>query len=339
MTVVFAVLMIACGRDLNPVGSSTAGELTVYTHFPDHQTTTNLAAFHAKYPNIKIKVVTDTSHGLAQRMLKEQNNPKADVIWGMLASDLIRLEWHNLLSPYAPAGLERVWPSFRDTHSPPYWVGISAWMSAFCVNTAQLKEAALPPPRSWNDLADPIYKDRLAMPDPSRTHTGYVTVATLLQLYGETQGWRYLDRLHQNIAAYVPSRRQSCRLARTGNVSIGILFDRSGVPQNVRSSPMEIIFPVEGSGWIMEASALVKKVRIKPVAKTFLDWAISDHAMQAYGQHHVLTTVPTRAPLPQGFPREPTAHLLDRDVPWSVAKQDTIVREWQRRYGDKVGKK
>ncbi|MDH3604736.1 MAG: extracellular solute-binding protein, partial [Candidatus Tectomicrobia bacterium] len=190
MTVAFALLLVSCDRTPNPKNLAIVGELTVYTHFPANQLTTNLAVFKAKYPDIEVKVVADTSRRLAKRVLQEQHDPQADVIWGMLVPDLIRLEWHNLLSPYTPAGIERMRLSFRDTGTPPFWVGLSAWMSAFCVNTAQLKATGLPPPQGWSDLVDPIYKGRLAMPDPTRTHTGYMTVATVLQLYGETKGWK-----------------------------------------------------------------------------------------------------------------------------------------------------
>ncbi len=64
----------------------------------------------------------------------------------------------GLLEPYAPKGLERVQPLFRDKANPPAWVGIDIYMSAFCFNTEVAKKHNLPAPTSWADLTKPVYK-------------------------------------------------------------------------------------------------------------------------------------------------------------------------------------
>lgn len=334
VAVAFAMLSAACGRKSERIEG-----ITVYTSLMPDQVKTYLAVFNAEYPNIKVIVVREAFGPLTKRLLAERDDPRADVIWGLAATNVLRLEWHGMLSPYAPDGLERVPSQFRDTSNPPYWVGIAAWMSAFCVNTVQLKKLGLPLPKaSWNELIDPVYKGHLTMPNPMVTGTGYMAVAAILQMYGESEGWEYLDALHQNITAYLLSGAKPCRLAGAGEVPIGISFGLAGVKQRDQEDPIDVIFPIEGSGWDMEANALIKKDHIKPAAKTFLDWAIGDSAMRAYSKNYAVTAVKTYASLPEGYPEDPTAQLLDRDFPWGTANRDSILRQWQQRYGDKVAK-
>ena len=90
----------------------------------------------------------------------------------------------------------------------------------------------------------------------------------------------------------------------------------------------------------MRANALVKKrsLAIKPAAKTFLHWAISAGAMQAYARNVALTAVRLDNPLPPGFPSDLNRQLFDKDIMRSAAHRDIILREWQRRYGNKIAK-
>lgn len=333
-----ALLLVACKRTSEDIPSPDSGEITVYTNILLDQVKTYLEGFHVLHPQIKVNVVREAVSVLAQRLLAERNDPQADVIWGLAVTSLKRMEWRGMLSPYAPVGLERVMPQFRDTSNPPYWVGMDAWTAVFCVNTVALDNLGLPIPRSWSDLIKPIYKGHVLMYNPLVTGTGYMTVTAILQIYDEVKGWEYLDALHQNIVAYVSSEAEPCRLTSAGKALISISYDLEGVQQKTAGAPLEVIFPTEKTGWDMEASALVRKLRVKPAAKTFLDWAISDGAMRAYAANYAITAVKLDLPVPPGFPTDPTQELLDRDFPWDTANYDRIGREWKRRYGAKIAK-
>jgi len=56
-----------------------------------------------------------------------------------------------------------------------------------------------PKPTSWYDLLDPRFRGRITMPDPSSSGTGYFHVSAWIQLFGEEEAWRFMDRLHANI--------------------------------------------------------------------------------------------------------------------------------------------
>ena len=335
---VLTMLLAACGSKRDEAQPPIAREITVYTNILLDQVKTYLADFNKTYPDIKVHVVRDSLGNLNQRLLAEQANPQADVIWGLAVTSLVLMEWRDMLSPYAPAGLNRVTPQFRDTSHPPYWVGMDAWMAVLCVNTVELEKLGLPMPLTWRDLTNPAYRGHIMTYNPTVTGTGYMTITAILQIYGEIAGWEYLDALHENISAYVPSDVEPCQLAGAGKVFISMSYDLEGIQQKINGAPIEVIFPTEKTGWDMEASALVKKLHVKPEAKIFLDWALSDSAMRHYAQNYAITAARTDVPLPQGFPNEPKQYLLDRNFPWDTANRNRILQEWLKRYSAKVAK-
>ncbi|WP_408648813.1 putative 2-aminoethylphosphonate ABC transporter substrate-binding protein [Tumidithrix elongata] len=326
----------------NPTTASTevtkapSGGITVYTALEDDQLAEYLPLFEKQYPDIKINKVRDSTGVVTAKLLAEKDNPTADVVWGLAASSLLVADKQGMLEPYAPKGIEAVQPQFKDSQNPPHWVGIDAWESAFCVNTVESGKKNLPIPQSWADLIKPEYKGQIVMSNPASSGTGFLSVSAILQMMGDTDGWKYLDALHQNIAQYVHSGSKPCKLAGSGEYAIGISFGYRAVKQKKAGEPILPVFPKEGSGWDIEANALVKKANINPAAKTFLDWAISPEISRKYAKNFPLTAVKTDVPIPEGFPEDPIKQLYPKnDFKWAAANRDAILTEWTKRYDSK----
>jgi iron(III) transport system substrate-binding protein len=339
---VTVLLVTACVADPNQVQNASsdpaaapagnAETLTVYTALEDDQIKEYLASFEEQNPNIKVNIVRDSTGVITAKLLAEKDNPQADVVWGTAASSLLVADQQGMLEPYAPAGLDKVTSQLRDSRNPPHWVGIDAWMSTFCVNTVELEEKNLPMPKSWADLTNPVYKNQIVMSNPASSGTGFLSVSAMLQMKGEQEGWKYLDGLHQNVAQYMHSGSRPCKAAGAGEYPIGISFDYRAVKQKNDGEPIEPVFPTEGSGWDIEANALIKKDNIKPAAKTFLDWAISEDVSRKYAENFAITAVKTDVPTPEGYPADPLKQLAKNDFNWAATNRDRILEEWTKRY-------
>ncbi|MCA6588704.1 MAG: putative 2-aminoethylphosphonate ABC transporter substrate-binding protein [Pseudanabaena sp. M090S1SP1A06QC] len=312
------------------------GSITIYTALEDDQLSEYLPLFQKTYPDIKVNKVRDSTGVVTAKLLAEKDNPTADVVWGLAASSLLIAEKQGMLEPYAPKGLEAVQPQFRDSENPPKWVGIDVWESAFCVNTVEVGKKNLQIPTSWADLIKPEYKGQIVMSNPASSGTGFLSVSAILQMMGEAEGWKYLDALHENIAQYVHSGSKPCKLAGSGEYAIGISFGYRAVKQKNGGEPIQPVFPKEGSGWDIEANALIKKANINPAAKTFLDWAISPEISKKYAKNFPITAVKTDVPVPAGFPEDPIKQLFPKnDFKWAAANRDAILAEWTKRYDSK----
>ncbi len=309
--------------------------ITIYTVKAGEVHDKYLPAFQKAHPDIKINVVADLTGNITDRLIAEKDDPQADVVYMLAATSLLRAAAEGILEPYAPTGLERVNLRMRDANDPPLFVGTDVYMSAICVNPDELNAKNLPMPTSWQDLTNPVYKDHIIMPDPGISAIGYIAVSAFLQLFGEEQGWAYMDALHENIVVYTKSGSGPCRMAAQGKIPIGISFGAEATAQKAAGMPVVAVFPAEGSGWEVEAGALVRKNVIKPEARVFLDWAISDGAMQEYAQIFPVTSVPTNIPAPAGYATEPVKQLIANRFLWVTANRDRVTAVWVERYGEK----
>ncbi|MBN2233417.1 MAG: putative 2-aminoethylphosphonate ABC transporter substrate-binding protein [Deltaproteobacteria bacterium] len=313
-----------------------AGELNVYTALEDDELAVYVPAFQKRYPDIKLNIVRDSTGIVTARLLAEKDNPVADVVWGTAATSLLVCDDLGMLAGYNPAGVEKVKTGMKDTaNNPAHWVGIKAWVTGFVGNTIEMKKQGLEMPLSYANLLKPEYHGKLVMPNPASSGTGFLTVSAILQLMGEEAGWNYLDQLHQNIAMYTHSGSKPAKLAGKGEFPIGISFAYRGFKQRSKGEPVTVAFPKEGSGYDVEANALIRKPRIRKEAKLFLDWAISEEAMALYARVYPIVATDIAVDAPEGWPADPMSVLIDNDLQWAAKNRKAILAEWSKRYDQK----
>ncbi len=305
--------------------------VVVYTAIENEQITEYMKALNKTLPNLDVKLLRLSTGDVSARFMAEKDNMQADVIWGVGATNQLIFKNAGLLEPYAPKGLERVQPLFRDKANPPAWVGIDIFMSAFCFNTEVGKKNNLPKPESWADLTKPVYKGHVVMPNPASSGTGYLSVASVLQRMGEAEGWKYLDALNVNIAEYTKSGSKPCKDAAAGERGIGVSFEYVALEMKKKGSPVEMVLPKEGAGYEMEANALTKKGAKNPAARQFLDWAVSDEAMAMYAKYFAAVAV-AGFPVPEGLPKDISKVVYPNDFDWSAKNRERILAEWSKRY-------
>jgi iron(III) transport system substrate-binding protein len=305
--------------------------VVVYTAIENEQITDYMKAITKALPNVDVKLLRLSTGDISARFMAEKDNMQADVIWGVGATNILIFKNAGMLEPYAPKGLDKIVPLFRDKDNPPAWVGMDIYMSAFCFNTEVGKKHSLPAPTSWADLTKPVYKGHVVMPNPASSGTGYLSVASILQRMGEAEGWKYLDALHQNIAEYTKSGSKPCKDAAAGERAVGVSFEYVAFEMKKKGAPVEMVLPKEGAGYEMEANALTKKGAKNPAAKQFLDWADSEEAMRLYAQYFAAVGV-AGIPGPEGLPKDITKVVYPNDFDWSAKNRDRILTEWQKRY-------
>lgn len=313
--------------------------LNVYTALEDEQVAEYLADFKEKYPDVTVNVTRDSTGIITAKLLAEKDNPQADVVWGLSAASLLVLDGQDMLQPYAPAGVDRILPEFKDTAETPKWVGIDAWETAFLVNKEVLASNNVTDiPQTYEDLLDPQYKGLIALSNPASSGTGTLTVNGILTLYGEEKGWEYLDKLHENVAVYLHSGSAPAKNTATGEYGIGISFGYRCIKsaQEMGDNGV-VVFPEEGSGWDVEANCLIKKTEgEKEIAKTFLDWAIEDGQMAKYATNYPIVATGIGDAIPEGYEQNPVDQLIGNvDLKWCAENRDRILEEWTNRYDGK----
>lgn len=313
--------------------------LTIYTAVENDQLEPFKKAIEAAVPEAEVVWVRDSTGVITARFLAEASNPEADMVMGLALSSLLMFDEKGLLESYAPAGAEALREKFRDNRDNKSWTGMDAYVGVVCFNTAEAEGAGIQQPSSWQDLLKPEFKDKLVMPHPASSGTGYLMVGAWLQMMGEEAGWKYMDGLHENIAAYLHSGSAPCVQAARGERVAGIALDMRGVYERAQGAPLEIVVPSEGSGWEMEANAIVKGTPNLDLAKKVADWGASKAANELYSQTYAVVAHPDVKNTPDGYPENMEAKLIDNDFAWMAANRERILAEWSKRYESKAAPK
>ena len=321
-----------------PAFAANAQTVTVYTALQAEQLPVYQKAFEEKYPNIQIDWVRGTPAEITAKLLSEKGDPKADVIWGLGASYLMQLDKNGQLEHYRPAGFEMIKDDFKDRRTGwPTWVGMDAWANAICFNTKLAAEKKIPKPTAWKDLLNPVYKGQVVMPNPSSSDTGFLSVSGWIQTFGETGSWDFMDLLHDNVVTYLHSGAKACAAVATGDTAVGISFAYAGVKLANNGSPVEVIFPKEGLGWEMEATAVVKGTLHLQAAQAVADFSASADANKLYNSYYqILARSDVTAILPDNYPAGEEEDLITPNhFPEIAAQRQNILEQWEKRYGDK----
>jgi iron(III) transport system substrate-binding protein len=311
--------------------------LTVYTALENDQLAPYKAEIEKAVPEVDIQWVRDSTGVITARLLAEKAAPKADVVLGLAASSLLLFKKEGMLEAYQPAGADKLKPQFRSADGS--WTGMDAFLGVMCYNTVEGAKAGLKTPTSLKDLLNPAYKGKLVMPHPASSGTGYLMVASWLQGMGEAEGWKFMDALHENMAVYTHSGSAPCVQAAKGERVLGLGFDMRGAREKTNGAPLDLVLPVEGAGWDMEASAIMKGTQKLAVAKKVMDWVASKPANELYSKYYAIVAHPEVTNLPPNYPANPEARMAKIDIEKMAVDREATLKEWSKRYESKAAPK
>src|SRR3954466_1996482 len=314
-------------------------KLTIYTALENDQLAPFKASIEKAVPEADVVWVRDSTGVITARFLAEKDNPRADMVMGLAASSLLVFDKAGLLAEYKPKGVDALKPAFKPTSGPHTWTGMDAFLGVVCFNTAEAGKDKIATPTSWKDLLDPKLKGKVVMPHPASSGTGYLMVAGWLQSMGEQEGWKFMDGLHENIAAYLHSGSAPCVQAARGERTAGLALDMRGASEKTKGAPIEVIVPKEGAGWEVEATAIVKGTKNLEVAKKVADWGTTKGANELYSKTYALVALPGVENYPPNYPKTAEKLMIKNDFVWMAENREKILAEWTKRYESKAAPK
>ncbi|WP_440982033.1 ABC transporter substrate-binding protein [Shinella sumterensis] len=265
---------------------------------------------------IEISMTRKSTGDILNLIRAQKAAPTVDVWWGGTGDTHLQAGSENLLEPYQPA-LERdmlPWAQNFFAMSGGRSVGIYAGALGFAYNADLLRELKLPAPACWKDLADIAYRGRIQSGNPMSSGTAFTTLATLVQLFGEEEAFRFLAALNRNISDYTIAGSAPVKAAARGETLIGISFMHDAVTLKQTGYPLVIVAPCEGTGYEIGAVSIVKGARHLDEAKRFVDFALSPDG-QATGAASGQNQVPSnaRSTLPLAAPDIAMIKMVDYD--------------------------
>ncbi len=261
----FCLILALCAAGASSAASQVRTPVTLYTSVETDQLAAFKAAIEKDLPDIEVKWVRDSTGVITARVLAERASPRADMIFGLAATSLLLFARTDMLEPYRPKGADEIKPAFRDDSGSHRWTGMDAYVAAICFNHDMARAVGAPQPARWRDLLHPSLRQRIVMPHPASSGTGFLMVAGWIQMMGEEAAWTFMESLHENVALYTHSGSAPCVQAARGERVVGLSFDMRGAREKSQGAPIDVIVPEDGAGWEMEAFALVRdRPRTRP---------------------------------------------------------------------------
>jgi len=282
---------------------------------------------------IKVNMTRKSSGETFAQIKAEASNPKGDVWWGGTGDPHLQAAEEGLTQEYiSPMRSElNDWAITQAEAADNKTIGIYSGALGYGYNTELLAAAGVAEPKCWSDLIKPEYKGLVQMANPNSSGTAYTTLATIVQLFGEDDGFEFMKSLHANINQYTKSGSAPIKAAARGESTIGIVFMHDAVKQAVAGFPIKVVAPCEGTGFEVGSMSIIKDGRNLDNAKAFYDWAL-----RADVQSLALTVNAFQVPSNAGADISPAApklediKLIDYDFTLygSSAERKRLLQKW-----------
>ncbi len=279
----------------------------------------------AKGTGLKLEPLRMSSGEAWARVDAEAPRIGADMHFGWPLSFALMAKEKGLLMPYKSPAWKNIPAEYKDPYG--YWYGWSYWFACIAVNTKLLKEKGYDMPKSWKDLLDPKWKGEIVMPNPGTSGTEYLTVSTIMQVFGEEEGWKYLEKLNKNVALYTKSGSAPGQLVAQGEYIIGITLDQAVEKRKKEGYPIAMVIPQEGTGFVLDVAVIYKNTKNPGGAKKFIDYVGSRKFQEEVAKYRSKVTYPGVKSLVDFNPK-----LIDYDAQWAAENRNRIMRTWKTRF-------
>lgn len=301
-------------------GTALAGEVVLYSSNSVDAINAVTEEFNKKYPDIRISSVRGSTGAMMQRIKAEAASPRADIFWsgGFAVLGL----YEEFFAPYKSAeatGVQAIYKSPRDL-----WLGTNAHVMVIMVNKRALKGD--PMPRTWSDLANPRWKDRLVVSDPEKTSS---SLATLWGI-NEAIGPEPLKGIARN-ATIVSTASQVFDGVAKGEFAVGMTMEYAAQEYVAGGQKdIEVVYPTEGTYIAPEGMALAKNSPNPAEARKFYDFLASKQAQEMLVKKFFrrpirddVDTTTVGLPRPGAFKATATDHVK------ASAAQPAFIASWK----------
>jgi iron(III) transport system substrate-binding protein len=259
-----------------------AAQLNLYCSSPNTAWCQGMAVGFEKATGVKVAVVQKATGEMLAQVKAERANAKGDVWWAGPADSYLQAAEEGLLETYRSPALAELhdWARHVSDVSQFRVSGVYGGILALGYNTELQQKKKLSVPRCWKDLLDPAYKGEVMLANPNSSGTAYLMLASLVQVFGEDEAFRYMKALNANVTSYARSGIGPMTAVKQGEVYVGSTVLHGVINEIVAGYPVKPVLPCEGVGYEVGSMAIIKGARNLDNAKKFVDWALTAPAQK-----------------------------------------------------------
>jgi iron(III) transport system substrate-binding protein len=282
---------------------------------------------------IDVAMVRKSTGEVLAQIRAEAGNPKVDVWWGGTGDPHLIAAAEGLTqATTADVGGQLGWSLNMTEMSGGRAVGVHVGLLGIIYNTEVLAAKGLTVPACWSDLARPEYRGEIQVSNPNSSGTAYTELATLVQLFGEDEGFKLLAAIGANVNQYTKSGSAPGKAAARGETTIGIGFMHDMVKLKKDGFPVAIVAPCEGTGYEVGAVSVIAGTPNLAAATRWVEYVLSAEA-QSRGLEVGVYNIPSN-PASATDPDAPDmagVKLIDYDFATygSSATRERLLARWE----------
>lgn len=302
--------------------------LWIYTSVYPHVVEDMKAKVRAKFPEANIQFYQAGSENVATKVGSEllTGKTQADII---MTSDLFwfeDLKAKKVLLAYDSTATAKVPPQFKDVDH--MWAASRVPVMVIAYNAEAISSSDAP--KSFADLTNPKYKDKIAMPNPLESGTTFTTVAMVQRKLG----WDYFAKLRAN--GVISTGGNSAVMARIESKErpVGIVLLENILATRRKNPKIVAVYPTEGVVSVPSPLAITSSTSQPELAKKVYDYFFSAEAQESITKGDMYSIFTDVAPPPGA---EPWSKVLTTAMPWSMQtieevrnQRDSIKKQFSK---------
>lgn len=252
-------------------GSGARAHIKAYSSFERYELADYLNSLAFYLPDVAISIERMPTAILTERLIAERCAPKADMIIG----------WADTAAQ--SEGLEKI--TLRCNGASDGYVRPSGFSTAIVVDPLVLDEVGVHV-KCWRDLADSRLKGRVVFPDPAVSGAGFLALTTLLQFYGEDEGWDLIAAICLNVSKFPGSAWKPAELTGNGVIAGGVTVRIAATKRSIQAPSLQVVEPSDVTGVEAEVYGGLTCTRHPKVVGEIVDWILSDEALAIFDTHN-----------------------------------------------------
>jgi len=260
------------------------GTINYYTSMPEVNITALIEEFKKVQPGIKVNLYRAATGTVLAKLNAEiqGGNVVVDVLSVAEPSTSILLREQGQLLKFTPSGAKNLAEQYKDKDGYFYAFGVTDMVIIY--NTQLVKDK----PTGYSDMLKPEYKGKVCIGDAASSGAFTHLVGTMLQ---NGFGWDYFQKLKANGVVVVPGPSDVAQKVATGEVLIGITQDSTAKQMKESGSPVDYIYPAEGTDIKNCNIEILKSTKNKDAAFAWIEFLLSKETQQFILDNKIMTPV------------------------------------------------
>ncbi len=256
------------------VAAAPSGTVTLYTSTTQGTVDGIVAAFTEKYPDVEVELFRAPTGEINARIATEQRE-------GMIRGDVLWLSDPLSIQQYDADGLLRDWTPTEIDAVPEEYRADRFWGTRL-LNVVMIHGSDVTPaPTAWADLADPAYRDSVAIIDPGFAGSAFGSLGYFAT--SDDFGIDFYRDLAANGATQLSAPDEVVTGVAEGRYKVGITLETPARAAVGNGSPIEVVWPDPGAIAIYSPIGVFADTENAVAAEALVDFILSEEGQTIIG--------------------------------------------------------